>query len=179
MRPCWFGAWRRAPKIESFFQLRWVPKTLGICLSPFGTDTRQKRRSDSNYPCDLLDPGVVTTAQAIDCSALKCLLPFNLRLACVIGRIGAVDRVCTNLWWATDGDSGPWEQRFLDKLQSQIGPEHVLYGSNPGADHVQGELALQFGLTTSTPLLKLYRVEQAWPAPKVAGTSQQSRHLGA
>ena len=31
-------------------------------------------------------------------------------------------------WWATDGDSGPWEQRFLDKLQSQIGPEHVLYG---------------------------------------------------
>jgi hypothetical protein len=31
-------------------------------------------------------------------------------------------------WWATDGDSGPWEQRFLNKLQTQVGPEHVMYG---------------------------------------------------
>ena len=31
-------------------------------------------------------------------------------------------------WWATDGDNGPWEQRFLNKLQTQVGPEHVMYG---------------------------------------------------
>jgi ankyrin repeat protein len=31
-------------------------------------------------------------------------------------------------WWATDGDSGPWEQRFLNQLQTQVGPEHVMYG---------------------------------------------------
>ena len=31
-------------------------------------------------------------------------------------------------WWATDGDSGPWEQRFLNQLQTQLGPDHVMYG---------------------------------------------------
>ena len=31
-------------------------------------------------------------------------------------------------WWATKGDSGPWEQRFLNQLQSQLSPEHIMYG---------------------------------------------------
>ncbi len=31
-------------------------------------------------------------------------------------------------WWATAGDSGLWEQRFLSQLQTQVGPDHPMYG---------------------------------------------------
>lgn len=31
-------------------------------------------------------------------------------------------------WWATDGDGGPWEQMWLNRLQSQVGLDHVMYG---------------------------------------------------
>jgi len=49
--PMQLGAWRlrrcisrRAPKIESFFESRWVAKTLGFCMFRFGTDPRPWRQ---------------------------------------------------------------------------------------------------------------------------------------
>jgi hypothetical protein len=35
---------RRAPKIESFFESRWVAKTLGFCMAQSGIDPRPSRR---------------------------------------------------------------------------------------------------------------------------------------
>ena len=31
-------------------------------------------------------------------------------------------------WSATGGDSGPWEQGWLNRLQSQVGPDHPMFG---------------------------------------------------
>ena len=40
VRPCWIGAWRRAAVV---FRVARVVKTLGICMSPSGTDPRPWR----------------------------------------------------------------------------------------------------------------------------------------
>lgn len=31
-------------------------------------------------------------------------------------------------WWATEGDSGPWEQIYLKQLRTLVGPENIMYG---------------------------------------------------
>ena len=50
--------------------------------------------------------------------------------------------------------------------------------TKPRTNHMQRELALQFRLPDSSPLLKRYRVEQSWPT-RDAGAAKQARHLAA
>ncbi len=74
-------------------------------------------------------------------------------------------------WWATEGDSGPWEQRFLNQLKVEACPEHAMYGLPVRViGSYGGSQALLFELLDGTGRLAVVRftweeAQQSLPLP--------------